>query len=245
MNGNNLSNDYNLIKIKEKILEINGPTKDRDYYVTPFLPLSYQYEIEKMLKHIKPQIDIYYFNSGERKVAILGNISLKYKLNPIRLLKIKTNDFLKHSDIMGAILNIGLKREVIGNIYTNRVYLVEVLEHIEDYVVDNLNNISCYRVKVEKTEDEIPSVNSVIKKVIVSSYRLDNVVSSVFNISRELSKKMIINKDVQLNFNNELEVDKRVSPNSYLSCKRHGKVFIIGEVGKTKKDNIILEVKYF
>ena len=70
MNGNNLSNDYNLIKIKEKILEINGPTKDRDYYVTPFLPLSYQYEIEKMLKHIKPQIDIYYFNSGERKVAI-------------------------------------------------------------------------------------------------------------------------------------------------------------------------------
>lgn len=242
MNRNNLHNDYDLVKIKEKIKELDNSD---EYYITPFLSLSYQYEIENMLKEMKGFLDIYYFNSGERKVALIGNTQKKENLKPISLLEIVTSEQLKHNDIMGAILNIGLKREVIGNIYINNGYLVEVKNHVKEYVINNLNYISHYKVKVIESEKEIPVLDYVIKRVIVSSYRLDNVVSAIFNISRELSKELIINKEVQYNFNNELKIDQRISLESYLSCRRRGKVFIIGECGRTKKDNIILEVKYF
>lgn len=239
MNSINEKNNYEIIKIKEKILEVyNG---EKEYYITPFLSLRYQYEIECLVKKLK--LDIYYFNNGERKVAIIGEINKE--LNPIQVLEIETNEELKHNEIMGAVLNIGLKREVIGNIYTNGCYLVEVLSYIKSYVIENLNYISHYKVKVVESKKEVPEVLYEIKNVIVSSKRLDNVVSSCFNISRELAKVAIINKDVELNFNNDLKVDKVIGDGVYLSCKRRGKVFIIGEKGRTKKDNIILEVKYF
>lgn len=237
--NSNIKNDYELIKIKEKVLEVyNG---EKEYYITPFLSLKYQYELECLVKKLK--LDLYYFNNGERKVALIGKTS--EELNPIRVLEIETIEELKHNEIMGAVLNIGLKREVIGNIYTNGCYLVEVLSHIKDYIIENLNYVSHYKVRVCESKKEVPAVLYEIKNVITSSKRLDNVVSSCFNISRELAKEAIINKDVELNFNNDLKADKVIGDGVYLSCKRRGKVFIIGEKGKTKKDNIILEVKYF
>lgn len=235
-----MNNDYELIKIKEKIYDVKN--KKRDYYVTGFISLSFQLELTNLLN--KEKIPFKYLNTGERKVLLISYEDINLN-DQITVLKINTHENLKHNDIMGAILNIGIKREIVGNIYVKDNYLVEVLSRMKEYVIENLNYVSSYKVTLEEYNEKIPEVEFTEKHVIVSSLRLDNVVSSVFNMSRDLAKKAIINKLVFLNFNNELKADQRVSMNTYLSCKRKGKVIIEKEIGKSRKDNIILLVKYF
>ena len=236
--------DYDLVKIKEKIYQVSEYLID--FYVTPFLDLAKQYHINNLVN--KLGIYIHYYCTQERKVAIIyndPNIDVT-KHNPISYLQIESYNELHHNEIMGAVLNIGLKREVIGDIYCkDGLYLIAINKSHSTYIKDNLVYVSRNKVRVLDTNLIIPETNRIKETVIVSSLRLDNVVSSVFNLSREKAKDAIINKYVFLNFENELEIDKKVLNNSYLSLRGKGKVFIKESVGKTRKDKYILEIERF
>ena len=219
--------DYDLVKIKEKIYQVSEYLID--FYVTPFLDLAKQYHINNLVN--KLGIYIHYYCTQERKVAIIyndTNIDVT-KHNPISYLQIESYNELHHSDIYCK----------------DGLYLIAINKSHSTYIKDNLIYVSRNKVRVLDTNLIIPETNRIKETVIVSSLRLDNVVSSVFNLSREKAKEAIINKYVFLNFENELEIDKKVLNNSYLSLRGKGKVFIKESVGKTRKDKYILEIERF
>lgn len=238
----NKQNDYDFIKIKEKIFNvIDG---EIDYIITPFLSLPYQMEINNIVS--KFALNIHYYNNGERKIAYISYNDNYKEYNPIKIIRILTNEELKHNEIMGAILNTGIKRELVGNIYCkNNLYLVEIHERILSFIKDNFNYVSSNKINLEEYDGELPKDEHKIQNIIVTSMRLDNIVSSVFNVSREKAKEAIINEEVSYNFETKLKVDQKVSFNSYLSMRKKGKVIIKEAIKKTRKDHLVLEIEYF
>ncbi len=238
----NKLNDYDFIKIKEKIFNVIDGVDE--YVITPFLTLPYQMEINNIVS--KYGLNIHYYNDGERKIAYISYCDDYQEYNPLKVIKIVTNEELKHNEIMGAILNIGIKRELIGNIYCkDKLYLIEVMEKILPFIKENFSYVSNHKIAIEDYQGSLPPLERKIENIIVTSMRLDNIVSSVFNVSRQKAKEAILNEEVAYNFETKLKVDQKVMFNSYLSMRKKGKVIIKEELKKTRKDHLVLLVEYF
>lgn len=228
----NFKNDYDFKKIEDKLYDVRYC--DLDFLISPFLNLPYQLALENVAKKLSiPYLEL---NSGERKVVVFGSVKKEEIINPIIVFKIKTFEILKHNEIMGAILGLGIKREMIGNIYAkDGIYMFEALKQMSSFIQENLNYVSHYKVGVELTNETLPTNTLKEDKIIVSSLRLDNVVSSAFDISRDKAKEMIENEEVQYNYLTDLKCDQKIEIPSFLSCRRKGKILITQIDGKTKK----------
>lgn len=222
-----------------KVLE-----KETSFYITNFLDLAKQYHIENFAK--KLNLNLQYLNQGERKIACISLEKIENISSPISYLKIKTREELQHNEIMGAVLNVGLKREYIGDIYCqDKLYYLAVIEKYADYLIENVHYISSYKVCLEVTDEKIPQANHEIKTCIVSSLRLDSVVSSIFHVSREKAKEAIFNQEVFYNFSNFLKIEQHISFPCFLSFRKKGKVKIHQVLKSTRKENFVLEVEFF
>lgn len=238
----NFKNDYDFKKIEDKLYDVRYG--DLDFFISPFLNLPYQLALENAAKKLSiPYLEL---NSGERKVVVFGSVKKQEIINPIIVFKIKTFEALKHNEIMGAILGLGIKREMVGNIYAkDGIYMFEALEQMSSFIQENLNYVSRYKVNIELTSEVVPTNILKEDKIIVSSLRLDNVVSSAFDISRDKAKEMIENEEVQYNYSADLKCDQKIEIPSFLSCRRKGKILITEIDGKTKKDKIILKINKY
>ena len=122
--------------------------------------LSDYYEKEREVSFAHPVLfggcDI-----AERKMLRFGNPSdLGYgQAFPIVALSVeplaaKFADDLNHRDFLGALMNLGIKREVLGDIFVKgNKACVFCKEDIADYIIENLVRIKHTSVKVSRTED--------------------------------------------------------------------------------------------
>ena len=79
-------------------------------------------------------------------------------------------------------------------------------------------------------------------EMIVSSIRIDSIVSSIINSSRSKAIDKIKNKEVIVNYEIIIKNSYLLKENDIFSIKRYGKYKFVGIVKSTKKDNYI--VKY-
>ena len=94
----------------------------------------------------------------ERKMARFGDEeSIGYEVSfPIEILHIEPlieifSDEFTHRDFLGAIMNLGIKRETIGDIFVSKKHgYVFVDEKISEYIIENLDKIRHTHVKVSK-----------------------------------------------------------------------------------------------
>lgn len=191
----------------------------------------------------------------ERQMARFGDTeSMGYEVPfPIVILHVKpllekfADDF-NHRDFLGAIMNLGIKRDTVGDIFVDgkEAYLF-VDEKIADYIVENLNKVKHTHVKVEK-QDEIPGtieVKKQEKEILVSSLRIDVVVAGRYKLSR--------NEALLLFRNQKVFVDGRVCENnSYqvkegdtISVRGLGKMTFKSISGETRKGRIYITVDDF
>lgn len=191
----------------------------------------------------------------ERQMARFGDTeSMGYEVPfPIVILHVKplllkfADDF-NHRDFLGAIMNLGIKRDTVGDIFVDgkEAYLF-VDEKIADYIAKNLEKVKHTHVKVEKV-DEIPSqieVKKQEKEILVSSLRIDVVVAGRYKLSR--------NEALLLFRNQKVFVDGRVCENnSYqvkegdtISVRGLGKMTFKSISGETRKGRIYITVDDF
>lgn len=158
--------------------------------------------------------------------------------------KVSINGEIRHSDILGTLFSLGIKEETIGDIivedgyfyYTNLTKMNSILER-------DLVMIRNMPIKLERVKEIVLQKDHLIKSTyILSSNRLDNVVSKIAKTSRSDASDMIKDKLVLLNYEEVRNTSKEVKEDDILSIRRVGK-FKIGNIkGLTKKDNIILEI---
>jgi len=187
----------------------------------------------------------------ERKRALIYNDQNgEYDINDyITVFKVEYNKKfgnINHRDVLGSLMGLGIKRECIGDIVvTDNIYFFTIKE-MENYILNNLItigrvNVSLIKVSIEEINN-INFDNYIEDTIIVSSYRLDNIISERCALSREKAKIYINLKNVKINGVINTNPDYIVKINDLISIHKYGRLIIKEEVNKTKKDKYVLRV---
>ncbi len=174
---------------------------------------------------------------------------------PIRILKVeprsaKFADKLTHRDFLGAILNLGIERKLIGDIVIrDNVGYVFVKEEISDFIAAELVKIKHTDVKISSiTELDLPEgdlFRTERVKIQLVGERLDAVIAKVFNISRDDSLSLFKKRLVFVG-------GKEIENNSYtpktddvVSVRGYGRFIYRGVAGHSKKGKLNAEVDLY
>lgn len=192
------------------------------------------------------------YNDAERKVIFIYPYYMEYEdiKNPLEIVQIEGNFKFKeisHRDYLGAILNLGIVREKIGDIIIHDNFCQVIVDNsICDFLTLNLNKVSRNKVIVNKIsrDDIIPnSPNYKEVSFTVSSQRLDCIISGLYNISRQDSLKYINGERVHVNYEKITSPSKEIEDNSLISVRGKGRSIIVNVGDITKKGRIKVQAK--
>lgn len=227
-------------------------------YLTPFLNPR---EIKIMESIINQYEDLTYEASGgyelsERKrLMILPTLiptdHLDFEITLLEVDYAKKFSSIGHGDILGAVMGLGVRRELIGDIVeekSSRRWQFYADEKMKEFLKSHLTKVGLTSVSLQT----IHHPNQVIHRdfawekeiVISSSLRLDTLLSSAIHISREKAKTAIKNNRVKVNWHEADRPDFEVAVGDILSVAQLGRLKLIDIQGKTKKDKFILEIGY-
>ena len=227
----------------------------KDYYIveknlnkiyrgesTNFLdPHTYKNVINK-LKGIK--YHTYYPYQDSDKVIIYQK-----EIPLIKLIEIISYDKLTHREIMGSLFGLNIAGELFGDIIiTDNHYCIMVMPDIANLIMNELNMIGNHPVKLKEVSIDI--LAGYQRKyeditIIVSSLRIDNVISSLIGTSREGIKSKFLDDEVILNYETCHKLNYELKENDTFSIRRYGKYKYLGILKETKKNNHLIKlVKY-
>jgi len=237
--------------IIERIKDLIYSTEQKHQVsTTQFLDLNQQSISSALLKETHTQ-HLYYggYPLAERRCLVLlpsymdlidwqdNNKLAEFELsehNPITILKITfdtkfQSKALTHRDYLGALINLGIERQVIGDILTeDDLAYVFVLKHIADYIVTSLVKVNRYFVSVEAItaiNKNITEPKFELRQGTVQSIRIDSILTCAFHISRTAVTEYISSGKVFINY-------KLVSKNS--ASLKEGDFITLRGVGKCK-----------
>ena len=240
---------------QKRFEELAQRANDREYTVfSDFLGLSEISEISAMRFSVPVTLWGGYDNA-ERCVACFGDREYFADKSdyPIKCILIKPvnqkfADNLSHRDFLGSLMGLGIRREVLGDIIIseNKGYLF-CLETIADYIIENLTQVRHTTVECELTEniptDILPQPENL--EIIVSSERLDVIVSAIYKMSRSQvlpifhTEKVFVNGIVKTSPSATLNVGDKVSVRGF------GRFIYNGVLRHTKKDRLVISVDIF
>ena len=186
-----------------------------------------------MYKEYKPYVD-------SEKVILYREIP------NILLYEIKCKNKLKHQDIMGALLNLNLDKSLFGDILIiDDKYYFYVFEYVYKEIENNFNKISRYNITIERCDLKLLenyTRNYEEIEVIVSSLRIDTVISRLLNINRNKIKGLIKDKSIMLNYELLKNNSYIVKEDDIFSIRRYGKYKYINIIKNTKSNHYIIKV---
>lgn len=232
--------------------------KENKVIYTNFLNLHELDLANRVLNELKVSFSIYSPNEYCNKKVIffipdyIENSDQIYN-DAISCLKIIPNikNKLIHKDYMGGIYSLGIKNEMIGDIFAcDEHAYVFCMKSVTSYLITNLYKVGNQEVKLEEIDlssKEISdiSVNLVKKEYIIPSLRIDAILSEVYNLSRMQTKEKILKGNLFLNDRNMFYPHVQVKENDIVSFKKCGKMKVGKTVRKTKSDNFVIEIYKF
>lgn len=194
----------------------------------------------------------------ERKMICFGSEEeLGYKgVWPIKLIIIeplidKFSDELSHRDFLGALMNLGIERAVLGDIIVKnqkRAY-VFCQENISDYIADNITkikhtNVSCRVVDISQAE-EISELKPELFDIscIVAAARFDAVVAVLIKCSRSEAVKFFQTDKVTLNGRICTRNSIALKEGDIFSIRGYGKYIYCGSGNETRKGRLHIYLK--
>ena len=153
---------------------------------------------------------------------------------------------LKHRDYLGALLNLGIKRDKIGDLLVtdDRCQLV-TNRQMGTYIRLNLTHVHRVHVTVEEIDRTcltLPENTIEEQSVIVASTRLDAVLSATFPLSRSKIVPLIQASKCKVNWKVEENPSATVEPGDTLSLRGYGRVYVLALEGETKRGRIRLTI---
>ena len=171
---------------------------------------------------------------------------------PIEILLIKPNaekfaDKLTHRDFLGALMNLGIERDVLGDIkvFEKHAYVYSH-EKIAEYIIKNLSFVKHTAVKILKVES-IPEISEkalVTKLVQVASLRIDAVVSRAYNLSRKDSIECFMQKKIFLNGRLMENSSKLIKEGDKITLRGKGRFLVSEVLGTSKSGKINLKLSF-
>lgn len=249
------SDEYDILSnIYDKILLCtNKGILTRGEY---FYPSNIWMTLEEMSNNIGVRVISYgVFDEAERRMIAFSNdfeISENECFSSyINVINIKNKSKFKnllHRDYLGAVMSLGIKREVIGDLLCDEnSCMFPIISKINDYVLGNLSSVSNCPCDVNILEGTYNILEYKFKEYLVnvSSMRIDCIVSSICNISRSDTLDNIKSGKVLVNYCECKEKDKIIKLGAIVTVRGHGKFKLLEEVGLTNSKKIKLRINKY
>ena len=213
-----------------------------NYQPTFFLDPKEQLELKSKLK--KNNYKVFSPYKDAEKVIFYNE-----QLPEVILYEIKSKQEIRHQDILGTMYSLNISSEMFGDIilYNNR-YFIYVLKLFQNYFEMNFtkvrnSSIELVQLDLDYLVDYKRSYEEI--ELIVSSERIDTVISSIIHTNRNVIKDKIKDKEILLNHDLLKNNSYILKPGDIFSIRRFGKYKYIGIIKNTKKDNYIIKcLKY-
>jgi len=246
------------LAIKKKLLDMADRSyRNNQYIFTDFLSMAdmaVYHESEREFTYAKA---IVWNNDGicERGMIRFGNPdSFGYEEDfPIDIVCIsplaeKFAESLSHRDFLGALMNVGIERDVLGDIIVDeKKAYVFCQNKMTDYIIENLTRVRHTPVLGKKIE-KLPEIKSREKKELiiqVASERIDGVVSKVYHLSRGDSATLFTSQKVYLNGRLMENYSHGLKAGDVVSVRGFGRFTYKGSSGLSKKGKINAVVEIY
>lgn len=192
----------------------------------------------------KNEYQIYYPYQDCDKVLLYKNTPPK-----IKLLEIISPNTLTHREILGSLFAFQIDNETFGDIIINdNHYYILATEQISNLLLQDFKLIGNKNITLK--EVDISILNDYKRKyeevnIIVSSLRIDTVLSRLINTNRDKIKDKIKNKEIILNYDILSNNSYILKENDIFSIRKYGKYKFIGIIKNTKKNNYIIKLNKY
>lgn len=229
---------------------------------TDFLDMAQIELVQKFINKIKVQNYMIYggFEQAERKMFVIypekfnSEVVSKNLSSIVKIVRVQLTDDLKekytHRDYLGAVIKLGVKREKIGDIIvdSNGADII-ANKDICKFLQENLGSLTRFSkstITIENIENLRPvEIRKEELEIIVSSLRLDNVISELARSSRNKALDIINMERVFINFQVETKKTKQVKIGDMITIRGKGRFFIKELVGQTKSGRSIIKIEKF
>ena len=253
-----MADDKDLQHLKKRLLELAERSYSHGIYTfTPFLGLSEQqafYEVERDVAYAGYSMD-----GGspqcERRMLRFGSPELfgYEEAYPIRCIKVepltpKFAEYLTHRDFLGAIMNLGIERSTVGDIFVqDKEAIVFCQESISSYLTENLFQVRHTHVRCTVTEaaDHLQAPVTEEVSLSVSSARIDAVISKVYNIARSQSLELFRAGRIYVNGRMTENNSYALKNGDAVTARGFGRFSYIGEQGETRKGKTRIRIEVY
>lgn len=151
---------------------------------------------------------------------------------------------LTHRDYLGALLSMGVQREVIGDIIIqDELAWVAVVPEMAEYIGWNLETVGRVKVTTKLTETVSIKFRPLDMQFVdgtVASLRLDAVLSLALKVSRAKAQALISGQKVNVNWQTTVKQDIELREGDVLSVKGFGRLSLvkIGSLSRSQRWHI-------
>ena len=160
--------------------------------------------------------------------------------------EIKSKISLRHQDLLGTMFSLSISPLLFGDILLiDNHYYVYILPMIQNYFESNFLKVK--NSSVEVIERDLSLLEDYERKyesleLIVSSNRIDTVISTISHINRKNISDMIQKREVLLNHDYLKDVSYKLKEDDIFSIKRIGKFCYKGVIKETKGNHLIIQI---
>ena len=147
----------------------------------------------------------------------------------------------EHRNYLSAIIKIGVDRCKIGDILVfdvNKEFIKQSLMELTRFKKSKIDVIPLEDIRLKKDCFEEFSI-------IVSSMRIDNIVSEIVGCSRSRAEEYIASERVFVNYETVLKLSKVVSKGDVVTIRGKGKFIIDGLVRNTKNGKSVIKLRKY
>lgn len=233
---------------------VDGVLMKETKQVTPFLNLALREWAESVLS--KEHRVVYLVEGGfpeaERVRIILAprGEQLYPKDSGISILRVHSKNLrtkLEHRQILGSLLGLGFKRDVLGDIQAGQnEYYVAVTAEITPYLLDHWIQAGNEKIEVSLNKDKLELFveRGEERRITVNSSRLDTIIANAFQVSRSLAQEWIIQGKVRRNGLVVSKADVELQSGDIISCRGQGRIKLL-EWSNTRKERVAWQIVLF
>ncbi len=160
----------------------------------------------------------------------------------------KFADPLNHRDLLGAIMNLNIARETVGDIFLlENVAYIFCKESVAPILLEELTKARHTALRCSLCETVPPQLctRTEEKLLQVASLRADVLVAAMFRLSREESLELFRGRLVYIDGKITENNSGTVAENSVISVRHHGKFRFCGVVSTSRKGKLNIKTELY
>ncbi len=165
-------------------------------------------------------------------------------------LRIKGSGFghFSHRDVLGAVLALGLERDALGDIamQSDCEAILFCPRTLADFLTQNLTRVASDTVRLSPyVLDEAFTDGRHYRRIsdTVASERLDCIIASLCNLSRDAAQTLIRQGMVEVDYEPAERTDLSLEPPAVLSVRGYGRFILRAFEGSTRKGRLRMKAE--